>query len=86
MRYTREASVRLSATPPAFKLTRNTVTSTLFTDFRGQLHIAAIRLGGRRTKMLDGGISSLGTHRPFKTTDLDNGEPLFESQSGAGLR
>jgi hypothetical protein len=31
MRYTRDASVRLSATPPAFKLTRKTVTCTLFT-------------------------------------------------------
>lgn len=36
--------------------------------------------------MLDGGISSLRTHRPFKTTDLDNSELLLESQLGAGLR
>lgn len=28
---TREASVKFNATPPAFKLTRNTVTWTLFT-------------------------------------------------------
>lgn len=29
---TRDASVRLSATPPAFRLTRKTVTFTLFTS------------------------------------------------------
>jgi hypothetical protein len=32
MRYTRDASVKFNATPPAFKLTRNTVTPTLFTE------------------------------------------------------
>ena len=32
MRYTREASVKFRATPPAFKLTRKTVTSTVFTE------------------------------------------------------
>ena len=31
---TREAEVRFRATPPAFKLTRNTVTSTLFTTIK----------------------------------------------------
>jgi hypothetical protein len=31
IRKTREASVRLRATPPAFKLTRKTVTCVLFT-------------------------------------------------------
>lgn len=31
MRYTRDASVKFKATPPAFKLTKKTVTSTLFT-------------------------------------------------------
>ena len=31
IRYTRDASVKFNATPPAFKLTKKTVTWTLFT-------------------------------------------------------
>jgi len=34
MRYTLDASVKFSATPPAFSDTKNTVTSTLFTKGR----------------------------------------------------
>lgn len=42
IRYTREASVRFSATPPAFKLTRKTVTWTLFTAVNVSHTISAV--------------------------------------------
>ena len=65
MRYTRDASVKFRATPPAFKLTRKTVTSILFT-VDGESALKSERIKGvDRTEVFDGGISSLGWHRSF---------------------
>ena len=60
MRYTRDASVKFRATPPAFKLTRKTVTSILFTDDGESALKSEQTTGVNRTEVFDGGISSLG--------------------------
>ena len=64
-------SVKLSATPPAFKLTRNTVTPTLFT-----VHLISFINGHRaisRTEMLNGRIARLGAHRALQSADRKPG-------------
>ena len=59
MRYTRDASVKFRATPPAFKLTRKTVTSTLFTDDGESALETEQAKGAKRTEVFYGGITSL---------------------------
>jgi hypothetical protein len=73
MRYTRDASVKFRATPPAFKLTRKTVTSILFTDDgeKSALKSKQTKRENRsRTEVFDGSISGLGCHRSFQTANL----------------
>ena len=68
MRYTLDASVRFRATPPAFKLTRKMVTSTLFTDDRSAKGVGEGWF--MLTEMLDRRIARLWAHASFKSTNL----------------
>jgi hypothetical protein len=63
-------SVKFKATPPAFKLTRNTVVSTLVTEEFGYLQIS--NTDSSHTEVLDCSISSLWSHGSFETTKLDS--------------
>ena len=83
MRCTRGSSVKFNATPPAFKLTKNTVTPTLFTEkaLNGSRQIdiqlccclervQKTRSYYRCTEALNGATASLGGHGSLKSTDL----------------
>jgi hypothetical protein len=71
IRYTRDASVKLSATPPAFRLTRNMVTSTLFTlRKKNSDYNAIIGPCTGLTEMLNSGIPCLRAHRTLEPADL----------------
>jgi hypothetical protein len=69
IKYTRDASVKLSATPPAFRLTRKMVTCTLFTKDKNQ-SMRYHRYSPGLTKMLNNGITRFRTHRTLKSANL----------------
>ena len=62
-----EASVKLSATPPALREMRKTVTSVFFTA--GELRVKG-SCASKLTEMLDGRVSLLGGHTTFQAADL----------------
>src|SRR6267142_2471466 len=85
MRYTRDASVRLSATPPAFRLTRNIVTSTLFTRQReGQNKRRAQADEHGFTEVLNSGVTRLRAHCPLEPANLKPArhQSTFEPMKG----
>src|SRR6266403_3179356 len=70
IRYTRDASVKLSATPPAFRLTRNIVTCTLLTLKKISACSSIIDSYKGLNEMLNSGIPGLRAHRTLEPTNL----------------
>ena len=70
IRYTRDASVKLSATPPAFRLIRNTVTCTLFTKKKPALPLSQAQIDPGLTKILNSRIPRFGAHRTLEPANL----------------